>query len=83
MNDTGGGGGSNHKITKCDMGGRGREGKKNDFWSDILFAWPLISLKSMNYSFMYMDNLPQCYSLPPYRGGFEYEVGIWTHPKQE
>ena len=32
-----GGGGSNQKMTKCDMDGR--ESQKKDFRSDILFAW--------------------------------------------
>ena len=35
-----GGGGSNQKMTKCDMGGGGGV-KNHDFRSDILFAWPL------------------------------------------
>ena len=33
-----GGGGSNQKMTKCDMGGGGV--KNPDFRSDVLFAWP-------------------------------------------
>ena len=33
-----GGGGSNQKMTKCDMGGRGV--KNPDLRSDVLFAWP-------------------------------------------